>query len=193
MLNVITGTFVETALAFKKQDNTLDLIERLKVLFDEADLDCNGRMSHIEFYLASETLEIEALFQQLELPIKQVDNIFEAKNKTASGDCSLSVEEFVKSAQLISSPARMYDLLGMHAENARALTHIKDSQAKVESALSRINQMLTIAVSGTEPRDCRVSGAEPRSPTNSKRCISGRPLAVRKVLLVVCYDDDEEV
>lgn len=146
MLNVITGVFVESALACTKQDNHVFLMSQLKAVFDAGDLDGDHKISAVEFYLSVDTPQIQSVFTQLDLPVKDAEWIFEILDE--SGDGNLSIEEFVKGCQALASPPKMIDLHAMKVDHEKARAETRKQRAKVESLLRMINDKLDKSVGG---------------------------------------------
>ena len=65
------------------------------------------------------------MFADFDLPLSDQERLFEALGASSEYD-SLSIEEFVKGCQIMSSPAKTYDLKFMEVANAKTVKKMED-------------------------------------------------------------------
>lgn len=103
LLNVVTGVFVDGALAKSSNDRDFVVeremnqkkayVENLKELFLESDDDMSGQLSYEEFLAHMRNPKVEAYLNYLNIDTTDITGLFNALDDDESG--SISVDEFI--------------------------------------------------------------------------------------------------
>jgi len=141
MLNVITGVFVESALLTAKQDQDTYMISTVQVVFDDYDLDRNGRMSFLEFQKSLTSPEMKQVLTLLEIDMSEAHGLFDLLDRENIG--SISAQDFVLGCARLRGPAKALDLAILMRETdtqrANMLTFLENLETRLTSNQRRLD------------------------------------------------------
>jgi len=142
VVNIVTGVFVENAMQsgiFDRdtlvQEEMLEkeqYVERIKVCFEELDIDKNGCIGLDEFKEAVSDSKMVALINALGLDITDVQSLFILLDRDQSG--SIDIEEFLVGCLRLKGEARSLDIAKMQIE-VEFLVHAVDNIASNVKAI----------------------------------------------------------
>lgn len=108
MLNVITGVFVESAMASAREENTVTVVSRMRELVSKMEIGESGRMTWEQFEGQLNNPIMEAYFKSLDLSVTEAESLFRLLDIDNEG--SIEVEEFIAGCCRIHGPAKAIDL-----------------------------------------------------------------------------------
>jgi len=108
LMNIVTGVFVESALATAKSDKDLFLLHFVKKLFQQADKDQSGSVTWEEFRGCLGSDEMKMYFEALDLDVGEAQNLFNLLDISGTG--SVQFEDFVNGCFRLRGGAKALDL-----------------------------------------------------------------------------------
>eukprot|EP00439_Symbiodinium_sp_Y106_P057293 s1143_g8.t1 len=118
MLNVITGVFVESAMASARdrasadiallEENNVTVVSRMRELVSKMEIGESGRMTWEQFEGQLNNPIMEAYFKSLDLSVTEAESLFRLLDIDNEG--SIDVEEFIAGCCRIHGPAKAIDL-----------------------------------------------------------------------------------
>mmetsp|Transcript_55895 Transcript_55895/g.130584 ORF Transcript_55895/g.130584 Transcript_55895/m.130584 type:complete len:711 (-) Transcript_55895:53-2185(-) len=108
MLNVITGVFVESAMASAREENTVTVVSRMREIVAKMNIGESGRMTWGQFQGQLNNPIMEAYFKSLDLSVTEAESLFRLLDIDNEG--SIDVEEFIAGCCRIHGPAKAIDL-----------------------------------------------------------------------------------
>lgn len=130
MLNVITGVFVESALASDAQGKDADMVGRLHEFF--CNWGCDGVLTWDDFSQALDDKAIQVYFESVDLDVAEARGLFRLLDSDKSG--TVEAEEFVMGCLRLKGEAKAIDLATLMYEN-RHWHH------RLSSRLHRLEEM----------------------------------------------------
>lgn len=143
MLNVITGVFVESAMASASEENNLDMANRLWEVVDAMNVGKNG--GRMTFDMLKDQLSnpmFEEYFKSVDLSISEAKFLFNLLDFGQEG--SIDPQDFVEGCCRIHGPAKAIDLTTLMSE----ITHLHRQWG--EHAV-RVEEILTLGASAASP------------------------------------------
>lgn len=129
ILNILTGTFVETAVHASSQDrdNAIDAtlqeessyLNKLRVVFEEGDTDNSGQMSFEEFEKHLQKEDVAAYLDSMGLDASEARGIFQLLDVDNSN--SIYIDELVAGCMRLKGQARAVDMATLVYENKRMM------------------------------------------------------------------------
>eukprot|EP00929_Paragymnodinium_shiwhaense_P063803 TRINITY_DN31923_c0_g1_i1.p1 TRINITY_DN31923_c0_g1~~TRINITY_DN31923_c0_g1_i1.p1 ORF type:complete len:727 (-),score=226.81 TRINITY_DN31923_c0_g1_i1:307-2487(-) len=121
MMNVMTGVFVEAALAIAKKDEDRDMMNHLRQLLAVTDVEGDGRLTLAEFKAQMQSPEMMEFFKCIDIDSSEALALFDILDCEDTG--TLISDNFVNGCLRLRSPARALDLevLGMQQRKLQAL------------------------------------------------------------------------
>lgn len=129
ILNVLTGTFVESAIEATSldRDNAIEatiqekdsFVNRLRKIFEETDTDHSGQVSFEEFETHLRNEEVAAYLQSMGLHTTEARGLFQLLDADSSG--SVGIEELVSGCMRLKGHARSVDVATLIYENKRMM------------------------------------------------------------------------
>jgi len=136
VLNIVTGVFVENAMKRNKEDDEMVMMEQLdlrtqwlqevKVLFDKADADGNGRLGIEEFKKMMADFRLQAFLSKLGVHVESYCAAGLFNLLDFDGDGKLNIDEFVTNLQLVHGPAKSVDVVKLSKDTKRMHRDIKE-------------------------------------------------------------------
>eukprot|EP00931_Biecheleriopsis_adriatica_P063991 TRINITY_DN38864_c0_g1_i1.p1 TRINITY_DN38864_c0_g1~~TRINITY_DN38864_c0_g1_i1.p1 ORF type:complete len:795 (+),score=166.88 TRINITY_DN38864_c0_g1_i1:107-2491(+) len=111
MLNVITGVFVESAMASAKEEYNLDMVSRLREVVAAMELGEESRMTWEQFESQLNNPTIDAYFKSLDLSLSEAMSLFMLLDVDDEG--SIDKDEFVAGCCRIHGYAKAVDLTAL--------------------------------------------------------------------------------
>lgn len=143
MLNVITGVFVESALLTAKQDQDSYMVGTVQMVFDDYDLDKNGRMSFLEFQRSLVSPDMKQVLGALEIDVSQAHGLFDLLDRDRVG--SINAKDFVMGCAKLRGPAKALDLAILMREidvqRSDLVQHVEHVNQTLEFLCERLEDM----------------------------------------------------
>jgi len=148
LLNVVTGMFVDSAVATRTRDEVVECFqsdlnsttEEVKRIFKEADSDQSGHMTFKEFYKHLENPWVRAYFSGLDLDVSDARIIFTLLD--VDGDDHVSIDEFVDGALKMKGSAKSIDMMALMFDQLRFTLRMSQLCCFVEEQAQEIKEML---------------------------------------------------
>lgn len=133
MMNVVTGVFTETAILSAKKDKDVYMVNHVRELFNNLDLDDSGMISWNQIESQLETTEIQEYFKAIDVDVSEAQALFKLLDLNDSG--VISADDFLNGCIRIRGPARALETMLLLRETMR----LADRQV---AYASRMEQML---------------------------------------------------
>jgi len=125
VMNVVTGIFVDSAVCTRTEDEVVECYtddvkrtsEEVRRIFNDADVDKNGRMTFEEMTNHMQTPWVKAYFSGLDIDPSEATIIFTLMDNDGSGD--VSINEFVDGTLRLKGHARNIDVLSIMFDSVR--------------------------------------------------------------------------
>eukprot|EP00927_Polykrikos_kofoidii_P084329 TRINITY_DN8850_c0_g2_i1.p1 TRINITY_DN8850_c0_g2~~TRINITY_DN8850_c0_g2_i1.p1 ORF type:complete len:768 (+),score=103.33 TRINITY_DN8850_c0_g2_i1:77-2305(+) len=166
ILNVVTGTFVDTALERAASSKEIRTVNSAKELFDKLDLDKRGSISVVEFQSQLDTPLMSEYLREIDVDPSEASFLFEILDINDSGhiDC----DEFLSGCVRLKGPAKALDLLVFVRETRCMFIRMLSERKNIEARLQRIDQALDLtSFSGTA--SMLIQATEPSSPSTPSK------------------------
>lgn len=121
LLNVVTGIFVQSAMVAAKQDNETYVVNHVRELFANADVEGTGVLTWPEFEARLITKEMKEYFKHLDIDITEAEALFSLLD--LNGDGEISADEFLNGSLRLRGQARALEMEVM----MRALSGLNES------------------------------------------------------------------
>lgn len=108
MLNVITGVFVESAMASAREENTVTVVSRMREIVHQMKIGDSGQMTWEQFEGQLDNPVMEAYFKSIDLSVTEARSLFLLLDIDDQG--YIDVEEFIAGCCRIHGPAKAIDL-----------------------------------------------------------------------------------
>eukprot|EP00746_Dinoflagellata_sp_MGD_P154865 gnl/MRDRNA2_/MRDRNA2_85082_c0_seq1.p1 gnl/MRDRNA2_/MRDRNA2_85082_c0~~gnl/MRDRNA2_/MRDRNA2_85082_c0_seq1.p1 ORF type:complete len:657 (-),score=123.71 gnl/MRDRNA2_/MRDRNA2_85082_c0_seq1:18-1988(-) len=165
VLNVVTGVFVESALASAQEDKDLVIQEEIakrdsyvhevRDLFKEADQDGSGELSWPELEKHLHDPRVQAYFKALELDASEARGLFNLLDTDDTG--TVSSDEFVMGCMRLKGQAKSIDVATLMYENKRMASKWNGFMQFVEQSFDRLDSFVSASSNNFRPL--------PREPT----------------------------
>eukprot|EP00746_Dinoflagellata_sp_MGD_P007807 gnl/MRDRNA2_/MRDRNA2_115532_c0_seq1.p1 gnl/MRDRNA2_/MRDRNA2_115532_c0~~gnl/MRDRNA2_/MRDRNA2_115532_c0_seq1.p1 ORF type:complete len:662 (-),score=121.10 gnl/MRDRNA2_/MRDRNA2_115532_c0_seq1:22-2007(-) len=146
LLNVITGVFVEKALASALDDRDAVISEQLareesyanevRRCFHEADEDGSGTITWKEFEVHLNDPRVQAYFKTLDIDASEVHGLFKLLDMNEVGE--VGTDDFVMGCMRLKGQARSVDLATLMYENKRIITSLNGFVGMVREGFVRL-------------------------------------------------------
>eukprot|EP00930_Biecheleria_cincta_P035472 TRINITY_DN24394_c0_g1_i1.p1 TRINITY_DN24394_c0_g1~~TRINITY_DN24394_c0_g1_i1.p1 ORF type:complete len:689 (+),score=98.26 TRINITY_DN24394_c0_g1_i1:23-2068(+) len=148
LLNVVTGMFVDSAVATRTHDEVVETFqtdlntttEEVKRIFKEADTDQSGHICFKEFCKHLENPWVRAYFSGLDLDVSDARIIFTLLD--VDGDDFVSIDEFVEGALKMKGSAKCIDMMALMFDQLRFTIRMSKLCSFVEEQTKEIKEML---------------------------------------------------
>merc|ERR1719245_1602210 len=114
-MNVVTGTFVQTAIERAGEVKDLGRVHQARRLFKSLDLDHSGYISFAEIDNHMESALVKEWFESVDVDPSEAKCLFELLDINNSG--SIDFEEFLGGCLRLQGPAKAVDLLLVTRDN----------------------------------------------------------------------------
>lgn len=164
VLNIITGVFVETATHEAQEIGEMNIVNKLREVFDIQDDDGSGHLTLHEFTSHLEDPRMRHTFHALDLDIEEAQNLFELLDMDGSG--TVTYDEFVTGCLRLRGGAKSIDV-------ATLLYECRKTKFIVQVVLE--NQLRFYAKLEDQCEATSVTDDDPTSsvdPTGSVPCLS---------------------
>mmetsp|Transcript_148729 Transcript_148729/g.262960 ORF Transcript_148729/g.262960 Transcript_148729/m.262960 type:complete len:627 (+) Transcript_148729:44-1924(+) len=108
MLNVITGVFVESAIQTANEDKKKVLLDNMRSVFQDADMDNSGSITWDEFKSQLENPQLQSFLGAVDLDLREAENLFHLLD--VHGRKEIDFDDFVSGAMKIHGFAKAIDL-----------------------------------------------------------------------------------
>eukprot|EP00927_Polykrikos_kofoidii_P005603 TRINITY_DN12221_c0_g1_i1.p1 TRINITY_DN12221_c0_g1~~TRINITY_DN12221_c0_g1_i1.p1 ORF type:complete len:760 (+),score=126.69 TRINITY_DN12221_c0_g1_i1:42-2321(+) len=140
VLNVVTGTFVDTALERAQSSKEIRTVSSARELFEKLDLDQKGSISVGEFQSQLTAPIMCEYLREIDVDPSEAPFLFEILDINNSGciDC----DEFLSGCVRLKGPAKALDLLAFTRETRVMFMRMVSERKLIEAHLSRIDSAL---------------------------------------------------
>eukprot|EP00927_Polykrikos_kofoidii_P082862 TRINITY_DN8353_c0_g1_i4.p1 TRINITY_DN8353_c0_g1~~TRINITY_DN8353_c0_g1_i4.p1 ORF type:complete len:628 (-),score=83.50 TRINITY_DN8353_c0_g1_i4:85-1788(-) len=115
LMNILTGVFVESAMKTAEEDKRRGLGRKMRLLFEEADIDGNGTVSHEEFSACVSTNQLmKAYLSALDIREEQALELFRLLDEDDSGE--VDYDEFTQGCIKLQGPVKAIDFAAFMVE-----------------------------------------------------------------------------
>eukprot|EP00927_Polykrikos_kofoidii_P007995 TRINITY_DN13301_c0_g1_i2.p1 TRINITY_DN13301_c0_g1~~TRINITY_DN13301_c0_g1_i2.p1 ORF type:complete len:922 (-),score=136.05 TRINITY_DN13301_c0_g1_i2:38-2803(-) len=136
MMNVVTGVFVESALASAKEDRECEVLKQVRRLFSMSDADSDGKITWEEFVGQLRSPGMDKYFSALDIDISEASALFLLLDADESGE--IDMEEFVMGCLRLRGPAKAIDVATLMYFNKRTLVWTRDRMDNLVSGVEVI-------------------------------------------------------
>merc|ERR1719491_1999375 len=140
MMNVITGVFVESALSAAKNLKDIELRDKMRSMFLQADADESGLISWEEFSKHLQDRTMERCFELLDMDISEARGLFTLLDTDCSGE--VDAEEFVMGCLRLQGAAKAIDLATLMYFNKRISNWWQTQMADVHKSFEEVITLL---------------------------------------------------
>lgn len=143
VLNVVTGTFVESAIVRAKELREQNLAHRARRIFTSLDTNHSGTitLSEIKHHLTDEcNLELVAYFKQIDVDVTEAECLFDMLDINDSG--SIDLEEFLSGCLRMQGSVKALDLLLVTREARYNDVRRGESLHRMEAKLREIRDQM---------------------------------------------------
>lgn len=200
VLNVVTGIFVEKAVASAANDRDHVIQEELakqdsyvnevRDMFREADTDGSGMMSWEEFEEHMQDARVQAYFKVLELDVSEAHGLFKLLDMDNGG--YISCDEFVMGCLRLKGQAKNVDVATLIYENKRMALKWSTFSSYVEDQFKDLFGMLDATLNKQLPvtTDPHPAGPHPAAHTGSSGLGASSPELADIVPGIPSHGDD---
>eukprot|EP00929_Paragymnodinium_shiwhaense_P051451 TRINITY_DN25890_c0_g2_i1.p1 TRINITY_DN25890_c0_g2~~TRINITY_DN25890_c0_g2_i1.p1 ORF type:complete len:1165 (-),score=239.14 TRINITY_DN25890_c0_g2_i1:263-3757(-) len=135
MMNVVTGVFVESALATAKEDRESEVRAQVRRLFRMSDTDDDGKITWEEFTYQLTMPGMDKYFSALDIDIGEARGLFLLLDTDESGE--VDMEEFVLGCLRLRGPAKAIDLATLMYFSKRSLVWSVERQESLSDRQER--------------------------------------------------------
>lgn len=153
MLNVVVGTFVETASSVAQRDrenviqNELSKVQEytrnIGMFFNDADKDRSGTLDWDEFNEHLKDDRVKAYFSSLDLDVSRLKTFFQLLDADDSNQ--ISIDEFVGGCMHLKGTAQTIDVHMLLYETEKMMCKMQDFNHMVESRFSILEEALGVS------------------------------------------------
>jgi len=158
VLNVVTGVFVDKALAisqidreftiFEKIEQKKEYVHELKEFFCELDNDGDGQLTKREMQENLTNKYFQGHLETLDMDCNTAEELFDLLDVEQSGQ--IEVAEFVEGCLRVRGEARSIDVFALlmesrarHKLNAKVMDRVEERISSVEIAMLNLSRMLS--------------------------------------------------
>eukprot|EP00929_Paragymnodinium_shiwhaense_P026829 TRINITY_DN1586_c0_g3_i1.p1 TRINITY_DN1586_c0_g3~~TRINITY_DN1586_c0_g3_i1.p1 ORF type:complete len:746 (-),score=139.57 TRINITY_DN1586_c0_g3_i1:183-2420(-) len=141
MMNVMTGVFVEAALAISKRDEEVYMVNHMKQLLKVTDVDDSGEVSWEEFQAQLDNPDMLEYFKCIDVDPSEGQSLFNILDTEETG--ALEAAQFVSGCLKLRGPARALDLEIFSNQTRKALTKSLENQKKVVTMLQHLAKQIS--------------------------------------------------
>lgn len=134
MLNVITGVFVESAMASAREENTVTVVSRMREIVEQMNINESGQMTWEQFEGQLDNPVMEAYFKSIDLSVTEARSLFLLLDIDDQG--FIDVEEFIAGCCRIHGPAKAIDLTTLMCQVRKLHMELRDHAQWVVECLS---------------------------------------------------------
>jgi len=155
MLNVITGVFVESAMASAREENMVTVVSRMREIVSKMNIGESGQMTWEQFEGQLDNPVMEAYFRSLDLSISEARSLFVLLDIDEQG--YIDVEEFIAGCCRVHGPAKAIDLTTLMCQVRKLHLELREHATYVLECLSHAGLATPVASStlGGSPRHRR--------------------------------------
>jgi len=140
MMNVVTGVFVESALASARADREAEVVNQVRRLFQVTDRDSSGSISWEEFCAALDDDDMSRFMKSLDIDTEEAKGLFLLLDTDGSG--TVDSEEFTQGCLRLRGPARAIDVSTLMYSNKRMVMWWREKIQSLEVSLMCIQEYL---------------------------------------------------
>lgn len=158
MMNVITGVFVDAALKNAKDYHDNFLLDRVRLLFMNADKDHNGMVGWDEFEDQLENPYMHEFFKAIDVDLSDAESVFRLLDVDDSG--VLDFDQFMDGCLRLRGPAKAIDLSLLMHESRRTNRRFLARVGILEYLLKQLVDLLPDHVGGLLEADGPTAGTK---------------------------------
>eukprot|EP00931_Biecheleriopsis_adriatica_P049343 TRINITY_DN28544_c0_g1_i1.p1 TRINITY_DN28544_c0_g1~~TRINITY_DN28544_c0_g1_i1.p1 ORF type:complete len:626 (+),score=105.01 TRINITY_DN28544_c0_g1_i1:122-1999(+) len=131
VMNIVMGTFVESAIQRASEVKKLQTITRAKNLFESIDVDTSGEISFDEIRDHLDTPSVQNFFKEIDIHVSEAQMLFQVLDGDGTG--SLSVDEFMQGCVRLNTPCTSLDMLLIARESRAAVQEIGEQVRQLQA------------------------------------------------------------
>jgi len=168
VLNVVVGTFVETAadVARRDQDAIIEnqlaqvreYAKNIRAFFYQADKDRSGFLSFSEFEHHLSDERVKAYFNSLDLDVSQAKLLFQLLDSDQGG--AIAIDEFIGGCMRLKGEARSIDVNLLLYQNDNLISKVERLCDKIALKVDKLEQRVGIKTEVPEALYLTETGAE---------------------------------
>eukprot|EP00440_Ansanella_granifera_P037803 gb/GFBE01041009.1/.p1 GENE.gb/GFBE01041009.1/~~gb/GFBE01041009.1/.p1 ORF type:complete len:321 (+),score=59.66 gb/GFBE01041009.1/:1-963(+) len=140
VLNVVTGTFVQSAITRGEEVKDMQRVTEARRLFRCLDDDASGRITYAEMQKHMEEPAVQAYFRNLDVDLSEANLLFDMLDVDGSG--YIHFEEFLNGCIRLQGSAKSLDLLMVTRESRHSFKRLNFHVRAIELRLSALADML---------------------------------------------------
>lgn len=140
VFNVVTGVFVETALASAKEDKDVYMVNHLRNIFMSSDANRDGTIDWEEFESQLDNKQFREYFKAIDVDISEARGIFRLLDASDTGQ--IDAEEFLSGCLRLKGAAKSLDMNILLRETRRMSQMYKAHARWVERNMRHMNSVL---------------------------------------------------
>lgn len=134
LLNIITGIFLNTAMATAEADRHSNMVEQIRRIFVAADVDKSGEVSLLEFDSQLKDPEMEVYLRGIGWRTDQALELFNILDTDGSGE--INVDEFIAGCTRLQGECKAVDFAAFMCEFQKLNARIREHMFIVEKVLN---------------------------------------------------------
>lgn len=138
MLNLVTGVFVESAHVLSRRDKKMELMRKMHMVLEVADIGKEGQIRWQEFRDQLQVPEVIAFFEAINMDLTEAETVFQLLD--SAGEGSVSAEDFVLGGLRLQGPAKAIDLAKMQLENTLSTQALLQKIGSLRSSMQELCQ-----------------------------------------------------
>lgn len=142
IMNVVTGVFVESALATAKDDKDVVLLNNVREAFTRSDVDGSGSVTWQEFQEQLGLQEMQEVFRSINIDTAEASTLFQLLDIEETGNISLC--DFYDGCMRIRGAAKAIDMVTVLYESRRSTQRIVRLLKKTSDAVEEIAGILKV-------------------------------------------------
>jgi len=156
LMNIVTGVFVESALARGREDKDTYMINHLRDLFSSMDMNRNGQISWCELEEHLGDPKLITFFKEIDIDISEARGLFELLDRDGSG--TIDADEFLSGCLRLRGAAKAIDLQLVMCELA-------EQRRSFQKLILALEDPPALEASVQEPQEASSSEAAASSPS----------------------------
>eukprot|EP00928_Gymnodinium_smaydae_P012613 TRINITY_DN1457_c0_g1_i1.p1 TRINITY_DN1457_c0_g1~~TRINITY_DN1457_c0_g1_i1.p1 ORF type:complete len:477 (+),score=118.94 TRINITY_DN1457_c0_g1_i1:1549-2979(+) len=140
LMNVVTGTFVETAIARAAEVKEINRVDQARRFFKTLDVDASGFISFEEIAEQLDNPIVQEYFKSINVDTSDAKVLFEVIDCNGSG--TIDFEEFLSGCLRLQGPAKALDMMMVTRDTRSAFEGLFDSVYHLDEKVCKLAKLL---------------------------------------------------